>query len=1518
MADSVQNFAYHPNVASWVQSTALAQLDGASDEVAERSPDDLYKSTPTPTPTPTHTHTRTTEPPANMASTRQRQRTPNGAARSTAKPSVRSVSGSVTSTTSTPRSTPQVPVDRPTVRSLAQKFNQPTSADSSPLSSRSRTVRAEPPSYSGYKSNHLKVRERSQPAPSSPAQTRRSNGIRSSLQSAHASPARTRVTSPARDQGGRQPFFGEVVGEHNTSTPGFGIPSFEDVPQRVSAASAPPETLTIKLVAEEDMQVPQDADGNRSHRRSPPSRIPVSTRRLSASSGSSTSTRSSKFNGARPVQYNRSSPPEGSRIARRPVRSSIPAVQPIHPAPSYRGYRERGKAPAEANGGPSVSAVITAPPPPTSPRLRNSRERQMLQEAPGTVPRPTDGQNTQDSTTPYQPQSDATPVDSKLSVKLVDASPKHTDFDVPSSPLPEFTVNGENLDVQPLDLQQPAHQPSLTLTTDCLQVPPAGQPSSSVTSFDFDESPVLGMPGSFMLTPPLAQQTPPTNPQQFEAERPQSPLPSPELLQARTFQPPNHKRISRIISIGEMERHNPELGSQESIPIMLGCQTDGPADDRPWEVTPKGNKTPSFGDEEPEDPFGGGTAIIFPTESKRYSRSSHNSAGSATTTIWEGQSHADSSSGFSSREHERGVGVAVPQQATPMPPRPPYSPPPPPTPAMNNALNTASRHLSSIMAQRERSFDLTPVGQRVDPDLQESEGSRPESAAETTEPEKPVNPLDEETRQVQKRYRIIEELTKTEHTFCVDMMVAHQIFMNTAKEVLNEKEIRLLFGNCKDVEAFSHGLWKELKNAIRPIVNQTPPTPNSMDTYDEFLCCTPANDRLVNIGEIMLKATIKMERVYTTYYLNHSDASDFIKANSENGALLGWVMACFNHCPNLTSAWDLDSLLVKPCQRMLKYPLLLDELVAKTSPDHPDLPRLKEANQAIKNIATRIQDAKARQQTLRAATSEGKKKEKKKGVFGKNIVRALQTKDRSKSIADAASAFEDKEYNSITQKFGGHFFQIQIVIRDYEHYLDQITDQTMHLNNTMMSFITVAEAGPSANAEMESTWRQWAHAHLELQSKALDEHKRNVRDRVMKPISHVWDQWAGPQKLMEQRKKLLFPYAKYKQSIERKDRVGSQLEENAKDFMTINDSLKVELPKLYDLTKKMIRLTEVLFLSLTKDWYKTCSKKILPLLDHEPEHTTSITYDFKTYIERFKSDWGIMEERARGFAIINHDLLNKIATFATPNTAMYSADDSSSRKSTSRRTESISSELSTVDRTRSSEYSAAEQRNRNSGGYASARSSNIRSVDPTRPSPPTSHAYPSQTPAQPSSHNPRAYSQSGSENTVVHRGGRPSSSTGRPPPPSWPLGFDGACDDYTQPALVGPSFLNPTPPSISSFASPASSSTTPGGSSRASGVFSSALPLPSDNSPPAAELPPTPGDPEDVEVLFLAASLFEFNIAHDRREGGIPYLVYVPGEIFDVIGMKGELWLARNQDDGNKTVGWIWEKHFARILPEEA
>jgi hypothetical protein len=40
-------------------------------------------------------------------------------------------------------------------------------------------------------------------------------------------------------------------------------------------------------------------------------------------------------------------------------------------------------------------------------------------------------------------------------------------------------------------------------------------------------------------------------------------------------------------------------------------------------------------------------------------------------------------------------------------------------------------------------------------------------------------------------------------------------------------------------------------------------------------------------------------------------------------------------------------------------------------------------------------------------------------------------------------------------------------------------------------------------------------------------------------------------------------------------------------------------------------------------------------------------------------------------------------------------------------------------------------------------------------------------------------------------------------------------------------------------------------------------------------------------------------------------------QLFDVVAEKGELWLARNQDDLAEVIGWIWNQHFARLVEQD-
>lgn len=56
----------------------------------------------------------------------------------------------------------------------------------------------------------------------------------------------------------------------------------------------------------------------------------------------------------------------------------------------------------------------------------------------------------------------------------------------------------------------------------------------------------------------------------------------------------------------------------------------------------------------------------------------------------------------------------------------------------------------------------------------------------------------------------------------------------------------------------------------------------------------------------------------------------------------------------------MGSLMIKPVQRVMKYPLLLSELLNSTPVSHPDHKALQDALSAMKNINVNINELKRR------------------------------------------------------------------------------------------------------------------------------------------------------------------------------------------------------------------------------------------------------------------------------------------------------------------------------------------------------------------------------------------------------------------------------------------------------------------------------------------------------------------------------------------------------------------------------
>ena len=84
----------------------------------------------------------------------------------------------------------------------------------------------------------------------------------------------------------------------------------------------------------------------------------------------------------------------------------------------------------------------------------------------------------------------------------------------------------------------------------------------------------------------------------------------------------------------------------------------------------------------------------------------------------------------------------------------------------------------------------------------------------------------------------------------------------------------------------------------------------------------------------------------------------------ENPKSSDFMQKCLHKIQTQTNCFDLSSILIKPVQRILKYPLLLNELIKYTEERHVDLDGLQAGLQVITHIATNINEHKRRQDLI--------------------------------------------------------------------------------------------------------------------------------------------------------------------------------------------------------------------------------------------------------------------------------------------------------------------------------------------------------------------------------------------------------------------------------------------------------------------------------------------------------------------------------------------------------------------------
>ncbi|KAI1382065.1 hypothetical protein F4677DRAFT_13887 [Hypoxylon crocopeplum] len=876
----------------------------------------------------------------------------------------------------------------------------------------------------------------------------------------------------------------------------------------------------------------------------------------------------------------------------------------------------------------------------------------------------------------------------------------------------------------------------------------------------------------------------------------------------------------------------------------------------------------------------------------------------------------------------------VSHKDSPIPVRPDHSPPPPPDEGSLRDVASSAPPSEYFDDTRPNSYLQTGKDDQsmfsIDPSRRESEdydqsesGSRTayqnsleiteglparsilldsqQTLAESIDRSEDTTGLSaKERKRLFTRLETIKELIDTEAFFIRDMNIVEEIYKGTAEACpqLDDKTIKLIFRNTDQIIKFHSSFLVELKegvsNVYTPKGHRTQLPKDASSLSDGTSLSAPSTtatghlsdgrDRQTSIGPIFIRNMESMKTAHEAFLKNSDYAAKRLIQIQEDPTVKVWLNECNEVARDLTKAWNLDSLLIKPMQRITKYPNLLIQLLHETPVDHPDRPFLESAKAGLENAIEEINKTKKNFELVGQIVGRKRKESDVRAGFARAFGKRVD------KLQAAHKPAEDPEYLKLHERFGDDYLRLQVVLRDVEFYTRQVTEYVHEFLQYLSSMELVMRLQPSPHPEIESKWVRFNVSMRDIEKVALEQHLSQVRKQVIEPFELVIKSYGNPSLAMKKRAKRRLDYEKSVQLKKSGKKVDKQLSEFIEQYEALNEALKKELPKLSALTEKVGKICLGNFVNIQAQWFAIWKEKVKVVLEDQavPEITDIIS--------TFQRDYKFQDEQINTIGIVNP------ASMGRPSQSI-SADESFARlrprpAELSPRGRGLSLNSDSVPSLPTPDFMK-----RHSGQFT---------ISPTAASIPSPHQY-----------YYREYY------TGINAQGRPGS--GSPHTPdlssvSRPMGpapvRPGTGQSYDSSGAPRPSMESGAHSrrySNTMYPSPYQ----PTENQRYSGLFQSALP-PSDSQerlprPSQASSRASSRERQPINgynVLWLAASLFEFNIETTKHEAGYPYLTYQAGEIFDVIAEKGELWLAKNQDDPNNLVGWLWSKHFAKLADD--
>ncbi|SNX82031.1 uncharacterized protein MEPE_00736 [Melanopsichium pennsylvanicum] len=189
---------------------------------------------------------------------------------------------------------------------------------------------------------------------------------------------------------------------------------------------------------------------------------------------------------------------------------------------------------------------------------------------------------------------------------------------------------------------------------------------------------------------------------------------------------------------------------------------------------------------------------------------------------------------------------------------------------------------------------------------------------------------------------------------------------STADAPFSASEVRIVFAQLESCAAFADEMVVILESAVGRLCTGT------AEDAAQMLARGEVSEELETdrVGQAFLKLMPRIERVYSAYCSKHeASMAKLQELMTTQPKAAAFLAECTRAARAYTNAWDLSSLLIKPVQRVLKYPLLLSEILGSTTNKHPDMESLSAASVEIQKVADNINEVKKRKDLVEQIVS---------------------------------------------------------------------------------------------------------------------------------------------------------------------------------------------------------------------------------------------------------------------------------------------------------------------------------------------------------------------------------------------------------------------------------------------------------------------------------------------------------------------------------------------------------------------